>query len=427
MPAQPELKALIVRPIKPHEEQRWNQLMDKHHYLGFRHLVGESIKYVAELDHQWLALLGWAAAAFKCTKRDKWIAWSKENQWERLSFIANNQRFLILPGVKIPNLASKILSQNIKRLSPDWKAIFNHPIVLAETFVDHSLYAGTCYRAAGWIKLGKTKGYGKSADKYYYHGRPKTIYVYPLHKKARELLASPFLDPKLKGEEKPLVNLNTANINQEGGLLQRLKNIKDPRMPRGIRHSITSTLAISICATLSGARSFVAIGEWAQDLTQELLQKFGCRYHPDKRKYIAPSEPTLRRHLQSIDANELDQVVNKWLAEQADPGAIAVDGKTLRGAKNKVHLLTALLHKEGVVVGQRRVDAKTNEITEFKPLLKPLDLKGKVVTADAMHTQVAHARYVVENKKADYLFTVKGNQGTLKETIEDLEDGDFSP
>jgi len=431
MPAQTELKSLIVRPIQPQEESQWDQLMATHHYLGFRQLVGESIKYVAELKHQWVALLGWSTAAFKCGARDKWIGWSRENQWKRLIFVANNSRFLILPGVRIPNLASKILSVNVKRLSADWMAVYGHPIVLVETFVDHSRFAGTCYRAAGWLKLGETRGYGRSAGQYYYHGTSKTIYVYPLHRKARQLLSSPFLAPELSGGKKPMVDLNTANLNQPGGLMERLKQVKDPRKRRGIRHTLTSTLAVAICAMLSGCRSFLAIGEWAQDLPQDLLQRLGCRKHPKHKKYIPPSEPTIRRHLQSVDADEVDRIVNEWLAEQVDPDAIAVDGKTLRGSRGPdgkpVHLLSALLHKEGVVVAQKAVDKKTNEIAEFQPLLEPLDLQGKVVTADAMHTQVEHARYLVEKKGADYFFTVKDNQSALKKAIEDLDDEDFSP
>lgn len=149
-----------------------------------------------------------------------------------------------------------------------------------------------------------------------------------------------------------MVDLNAMNFEQTNNLMKRLERLKDPRKARGIRHNVTSTLAVAICAILSGSRSFVAIGEWANDLSQELLRRLGCRYHHEKRKYIAPSEPTLRRHLQSIDANELDRIVNEWLVEQSDPEAIAVDGKTLRGAKKTggkaVHLLSALIHKEGV-------------------------------------------------------------------------------
>jgi len=131
---------LSVRIIQPNEEPKWNELMATHHYLGFRQLVGESIKYIAEIKGEWVALIGWGTAAFKCGVRDGWIGWSKEQQWSRLLFVANNSRFLILPGVKIPNLASKILSVNVKRLSLDWQIVYGHPIVLVETFVDHSLF-----------------------------------------------------------------------------------------------------------------------------------------------------------------------------------------------------------------------------------------------------------------------------------------------
>jgi len=431
MLAQKELKSLIVRPIESKEEVKWNQLMNEHHYLVFRQIVGESIKYVAVLNDQWVALLGWGAAAFKCGSRDKWIGWSREQQWRRLIFIANNSRFLILPQVRIPNLASKILSLNLRRLSKDWMEVFGHPIVLAETFVDHSRFSGTCYRAAGWIQLGQTRGFGRNGGKYYHHGLSKTIYVYPLHRKARQLLSNPFLAPELMGGQKPMLDLNKVNLEQRNGLLIKLQQLKDPRKRRGIRHSSTSTLAVSVCAVLSGARNFLAIGEWAKDLPQDLLRRLRCRFHPEKRIYIPPSEPTIRRHLRSIDADEFDRIISEWFAQQTDSDAVAVDGKTLKGARckegKKLHLMSAILHKEGVVIAQKAVDNKTNEIPTFQTLLDPVDLKGMVVTADAMHTQVEHAIYLKEQKEADYLFTVKGNQKTLLNSIEDLDKDDFFP
>jgi len=430
MPRQTELKTVVVRPIQPEEEARWDELMKAHHYLGFRHLVGKTMKYVAEIKGQWVALLGWGSAAFKCSSRDAWIGWNKEQQWSRLQFVVNNSRFLILPNICIPNLASRILAANTKRLAADWVAVYGHPVVLAETFVDHSRFAGTCYLAAGWTKLGQTSGFGRNGGKYYHHGVSKTMYVRPLHVKARQWLSSPFLAPELSGRLKPMVDLNKVNLESSGGLFKRLQRLKDPRKRRGIRHSRTSTLAIAACAVLSGARSFLAIGEWAADLPQSLLKRLGCRLHPRKRTYIPPSEPTLRRHLHSVDANEFDHIINEWLVEQTDPDAIAVDGKTLRGARDssgkKMHLMAAILHKEGVVVAQKPVDSKTNEITVFQSLLDSVDLKDKVITADALHTQVEHAHYLNE-READYVFTVKGNQGTLLKAIEGLDDKDFSP
>ena len=119
------------------------------------------------------------------------------------------------------------------------------------------------------------------------------------------------------------------------------------------------------------------------------------------------------------------------MASQSSDNIIAVDGKVLRGSKvaggKPVHLVSALLHHDLIVIGQQQVDRKSNEITAFKPLLESLDMVGKIVTADAMQTQVENARFVVEEKDADYIFPVKQNQGTLFETVRNLEEGDFSP
>ena len=431
MPEQREFQMLDVRPIGTEEDQRWNQLMKEHHYLGFRQLVGESIKYVAELNGEWVALLGWGTAAFKCGARDEWIGWSKEQQWRRLIYIANNSRFLIFSGNRIPNLASKVLSMNLRRLSCDWMAIHGHPVVLAETFVEHSRFAGTCYQASNWKRLGQTRGFGRNGGKYYHHGVSKAVYVYPLHRRARQLLSACFLASELTGGQRRMIDLNDVNCGEDGGLLWHLQQLTDHRMRRGIRHDAASILSVAVCAVLSGARSFAAMGEWAADLSQDMLRRLGCRFHPEKCVYIPPSEPTIRRHLRNMDAEELDSSVSAWLSKQVNSDVIAIDGKTLKGAKDaggkQVHLMSCILHKEGIVVSQVEVDKKTNEITCFRPLLDKLDIKGKVVTADAMHTQVDHAKYVKEEREADYFFTVKGNQRTLLEAIELLPECDFSP
>jgi len=127
----------------------------------------------------------------------------------------------------------------------------------------------------------------------------------------------------------------------------------------------------------------------------------------------------------------VDDIIGRLLWSQSQDRAVAVDGKTLRGSSGAdgkpVHLVSAFLQHEKIVVGQRQVDKKSNEITAFKPLLEPLDMEGGVVTADAMHTQVKHARFIVEDKKADYVFPVKQNQGNLFETIRNTKDEDFSP
>ena len=403
--------------------------MRQHHYLGFETIVGESLYYVASRGSQWVALLGWGSAAFKCAPRDQWIGWERPLQWRRLHLIANNVRFLILPGVHEPNLASRLLALNLKRLSQDWELYHGHPLLLAETFVDRSRFRGTCYRAAGWQLLGQTRGFGKCNRSYWHHGQPKLVFVRPLVANAIWRLRAPFLAPSTSTrKESPwIMDVNRLPLEGKGGLMDLLKTLVDPRKPRGLRHPVATIVAIALCAALSGARSFCAIAEWAQDLDREALRQLGSR------RRTPPSEPTIRRVLQRLDADRVDGEIGQWLAAQHffSQRAVAVDGKTLRaahdGAQKPPHLLSAILHQEAVVVGQISVNEKTNEIPKLPELLDPLPLEGAVVTADALHTQKTTARYLVETKGADYLFIAKDNQATLRKDIADLDWKAFPP
>lgn len=414
------LNSIAVRPISSGERSDWDGLMAKHHYLGFKSLVGESIRYVALLQSHWVALLGWSAAALKCRARDTWIGWPQVIQWQRLHLVANNSRFLIFPHIHIPNLASKILSLNLKRLSKDWEKTYGHPVLVAETFVDIRRFHGTCYKAANWIYLGKTKGFGKSSGCYFHHGQKKALFVRPLHKQALRWLTDPMAHPKLIREVTPMKFTNK----QISDLLDSLRALPDPRHKRGIRHRKISILAISICAVLCGTRGYAAIYEWGKRCSQKMLERLWCRFDDKTQRYVAPSEPTIRRLLQSIDAEAVDQHLGAWLSSLFTGQAIGFDGKVLKGARNdhgaQVHLLSAFVHQEGITIAQKQIPSKSNEIPAARPLLQPLDLKGKVVTADAMHTQKDLARFIVEDKKADYCFTVKDNQQTLREDIADL-------
>ena len=136
--------------------------------------------------------------------------------------------------------------------------------------------------------------------------------------------------------------------------------------------------------------------------------------------------------LQAADVDTVERCIGQWLMQAAtDKKTIALDGKTLKGARRndgtRVHLLSAFLHQQAITIGQLEVDGKTNEIPMVQPLLDPLDIKGAVVTADAMHTQVKTARYIVEEKQADFLFIVKENQKNLVDDIRLLAPDSFSP
>jgi hypothetical protein len=140
-------RRVVVRPITSNERDRWEETLHRFHYLGHKGDVGERLCYLAEIDGQWLALLSWAAAALENRARDRYIGWDEKTKYERLSLVANNTRFLILPWVCVPHLASHVLSKNLRRLSRDWEARYAHPIFLAETFVDLQRFTGTCYQS----------------------------------------------------------------------------------------------------------------------------------------------------------------------------------------------------------------------------------------------------------------------------------------
>ena len=382
------LQAIRVRPAEPHEITLWHDLLARHHYLGAPALVGKSLLHVATLDDQWVALLGWSSPALKCAHRDQWIGWLPVLQWQRLHFLANNTRFLILPGFHLPNLASRVLGLSLQRLSDDWQQRHGHSLLLAETFVDPARFAGTSYKAAGWQEVGQTRGFSKNATRYHYHGQPKIIFVKPLRTEARTWLSALVPHPEWRC---PVTTLTLGNQQVES-LRKLLTDLPDYRKPLGLRHPLKAVLLIAICAILGGSRSYLAISQWAARSTQAMRKRFHCRRNDRTKQCEAPSEPTIRRVLQSVDAQAIDNIIGQWFLSLSDPNdPIAIDGKTLRGAKQEdghaVHLLSAFLQQQGVTLAQVPVKTKSNEIPAIRPLLENLDIAGRLVTADAIHTQ----------------------------------------
>src|SRR5690242_1992144 len=204
-------------------------------------------------------------------------------------------------------------------------------------------------------------------------------------------------------------------------LLDLLAQVPDPRKRRGRRHALAGLLAVGIAAVIAGSRSFAAIGQWAADAGPEVLAGLGAARGPAE-------ESTFRRAFALVSADVLDRVLGAWLWTRAVQAGgrlvIAVDGKTVRGAKDKdgkaPHLVAALAHGIGTVLGQVAVDAKSNEIPAVRDLLKAFaDLAFAVITIDAMHTQ-SDAAQVILGKGADYVMTVKGNMPTLYRQLKKL-------
>lgn len=163
-------------------EPIYNSLIQQYHYLVYRQIIGNHLKYMAFIGEQPVACLGWGSAAWSVKSRDSFIGWDKPTKENNLHFVANNTRFLILPWVSVKSLASKVLAINAKRIFDDWLKVYNYPLYLLETFVEQDRYKGTCYKAANWVRVGQTKGIAKRGHDHLFHGKIKDVYLYPLRK-----------------------------------------------------------------------------------------------------------------------------------------------------------------------------------------------------------------------------------------------------
>lgn len=173
----------------------WRELVGRHHYLGHATPVGAQVRYLVRSDRADRPVLGclqYSSAAWRLRARDQWIGWSDRQRRQRLTAVVQQSRFLLLPWIRVPHLASHVLAQSLRRLATDWTARYGRRPLLVETLVDASRYAGTCYRAANWIDLGLSTGRGRMDREHRRHGAaPKRVFVYALDRRARLRLRQP--------------------------------------------------------------------------------------------------------------------------------------------------------------------------------------------------------------------------------------------
>lgn len=170
------------------EEKRFNGLIERYHYLGYCHPVGEQLKYMVYAGERPIACFAWSSAPRHIGCRDRFIGWSQEQRKGNIHLLAYNSRFLILPWVRIKHLASYLLGRMSKRVPQDWSRLYHHPVFYLETFVDQERFKGTCYRAANWIYLGETTGRGKNDQTHKVNRSIKAVWGYPLDQQFRRRL-----------------------------------------------------------------------------------------------------------------------------------------------------------------------------------------------------------------------------------------------
>lgn len=173
------------------ERRAVSQLLQRHHYRGFAGAVGENVQYLfRDAQGRELAVMVFGAAAWKVAARDQFIGWSVSRRRQALRFIANQQRFLILPWVQVTHLASHLLALAVRRLAQDWQARYGHPVWLVETFVEEPRFAGTAYKAAGWIRVGQTTGRTRQDPHHSVQTPIKSVWVKPLHPRFAQFLTT---------------------------------------------------------------------------------------------------------------------------------------------------------------------------------------------------------------------------------------------
>lgn len=359
------LLQVVVRPIEGIEDSRYQELMQQYHYLGGLPKIGNTIRYVATIEEEWLGLLSFSAAALKCNARDQWIGWGHRLQYDRLNLVANNSRFLILPQWHHKNLASKILSLCKRRIQRDWENCFGFPLLLLETFVDPSRFVGTIYRAANWKLVGETKGYRRSGNGYSTTcSGPKLVFVQPLQRNARIILSGSKLS-KLYTTGAPRLKLTAKQMKS---LPDFFKQINDPRRSQGRRHRVHVILGIAAGAVLCGMRGYKAISDWTQSLSPKARERFGCYY--SHRKDSVPSESTIRNVLIRIDPKELDKALQLWNAQYgATDESLAIDGKTMCNAIDdngrQTHIMCAVGHQSKQCYTQKKsAPCRSKEVTK---------------------------------------------------------------
>lgn len=402
---------------------RLNRLLNQHHYLGSLKPVGERLYYVAtDASGRWLAILVFSAAANHLRARDQWIKWSNQQRRRRLSLITNNSRFLVLPGCSTPNLGSRILRLTLDRLSADWQAHYGHPILVVETFVDPDQFQGTVYTVNGWEELGETDGWGRRRRDYYVkHDKPKRLFVRALAPEACRSLQAEHLKPSLAVVEAKVPVRCTQSVKEIASIVEHFRQLPEYRA-RVESYPRFSLAALILLAMLCEApRGQTDLEKFARGFSQSQRHALGIRRNRQG-KYPAPSQSTFSRFLAGVDQAQIEATLQAIQQQVRGPAPkdelVVLDGKEPKHGSG-ASILTAVSVPSQYYLGSAVVDVKTNEIpVAQETVIPPLDLEGRFVSLDALHTQDETARRVVLEGGGDYLLTAKKNQPTLLANIQ---------
>ena len=418
--------------IHPDDVARCDERIVEEHYLHDATLVGEHLRYAVTYRGEWLAVATWSACAFHLKARDEFIGWSAEQCRRRRPLLANNARLLVLPQCHYPNLVSRFMKLMLGRLSADWQEYWSHPIVMVETFVDPQFFQGTAYKVSGWSHLGRTAGWKRdAADFYLKHETPKQIWVRELTKNARAKLRATTLPADwARGELEltPRCRFKTKEIQSLMELL--LQEVPEFRRPQSLAYPVAGLVALVLMALATGVRKGPDdLAKYADTLSAGQLRALRFRSAVGHvRRVRCPKKTVFHTLLNQVDADLLERVLLLWQNQILGPTQdrlLIVDGKKMRhGAVEMVNMVAG----SGRFLGAMITPDKSSEVCAARQLLRTQDLSGRIVVADALHTNVETAQQILYEQGGDFLLTVKGNQPTVEKTLAALfADRAFSP
>jgi len=417
------LASLELREWRDDEADAYTELLDKHHYLGCPDPRKRHLSQVVCYEGKAVALLIWTTSSRKLAAREAYVNWDSRTREKRLGWVVQNSRFLLLPTVRPDNLASRILGLSVKALPQAWEARYGKRPLLAETFVDPEGYHGTCYNAAGWTKLGQTKGYSHVAAPQYYQDneRPKYLWVKPLAKDALERLRDPSRllsgeDPKARAPGVMPVSAKKAE-----SLYRAMRAVKDPRARRGRQYPLAAMLTTAVLAQCCGEHTVTGIFRFCQDLSSAQRANLGFRSNPEARKVVPPpGEGCWRKVLGAVDPKELAKPLNAWLQSQSEkgelPDLLSIDGKVIAG--NLATIVSLVDAVDGSPVAQAAASGNGQEHKLTWQLIEALPedaLEGKTLSGDALYSMKNLAREVVQERGGEVLVQLKANQKTTLE------------
>ncbi len=412
---------VVVHP--DHNPVEFDQLLEEHHYLGSNCQAGDYLRQRVFLNGNLVGLMAWGACCYSLKDRDDYIGWNPTQRAERQKLVVQQRRFLLLTDAgEHPNLASQVLGAAVRVLPEQWMKQFGYQPLAAETFTDIEAFKGTCYKAAGWMPLGVTKGFSRHrADYFTPNGKPKKLWFKVLRPGAEDLLRGAELPEEcVQGAQSSAHGVLPVTPGQLDSLLDYLKKFPDPRAGnRTFR--LSSILGVVVMAQLCGKTTISDIVRFGQHLTQAQRKEMGfpCKKGTTFRK--VPQYIAYRHLLGKIDPEKLGAHLSVWLQSQNGklPGVYAMDGKMFRNLCGVVSIVDTQTGLPVSMAPMRHKDEGTHgELTCGRKAVEQMgDLDGIVITGDALHADRKSSQAILQ-QGGEYLFQLKDNQPTLLKTAQ---------